>query len=205
MSEDLSPQMQAALLQVQEQYEKNQEFTKGITLMGGKSAMQEPGEGIGIDSHEREQDIEIIRNFGEIVRSGPSNEREGDLLTRAQAYLSPSEFRECVNTNANPQEVEEKVTGFEMYQEVQIFFSRQENLEREQELEEMQKEQEEQGRNQDKDKVRGMSSLGEEYGVLSEVAKALSQASLVSGDDDKEMSPPTTPSKEQDQDKGMSR
>lgn len=188
---EIGPQLREALVQVQHQYETNIEFTQGLALMGG------PGQGIGVDEPEPEVEIETVRNFGDIARSSPRNERENDLLTRAQAFLSPGEFKNCVDTNAEPQEVEQMVTGFEMYNEVHMFMQRQEELEKEQ----SQQQQEEKEKEVDKDPM----SLGDAYGVMHEVSKALSETNIVDNDKDKDVSAPDTPSQDKDNDKGLGR
>lgn len=52
----------------------------------------------------------LVRNFGEIVREGPRNDKEAGLLFTASLTLSPEELKNCVDKNLPVNDVMTKIS-----------------------------------------------------------------------------------------------
>ena len=186
---ELTDEMLDAIENVRDQFQENREFSEGFAMMASQG-------------HELSQTQEIsenyVRNLGDIVRSTPQNAAEMELLTKAQITLSPSEFQECVNNNATPEQVQQVVNQTEIVQEVAELALNENYQEQQRELEAAQ---EVADREVEKDPLQ----LGDEFGVMSEIAKALSEANLVEGKEGEEISAPTTPAVERDEGPGIDR
>lgn len=197
MAEDI--ELERALEEVQKQYQINQEFTKGLSMMagfGGPGGTSGPGAGIEVEEG-IEAEVSRVRRFGDIVRSAPQNVKEEQLLNKAQIFLSPDEFRSCVDSNAAEQEVNQKVDNIEIYKQIQQYIMREEAMERKEEIEEQREKPE---IAVDKDH---MSLLSKEWSVLKEIGEALNKTSLISQGSGEEVEAPDTPNRDSGRDEGQ--
>lgn len=200
-----SVELQRALEQVQQQYEINQEFTKGLSMMAGMDGPDgTSGPGVGIEVEEGVDasiEVEQVRGLGDIAKTTPQNSKEEQLLNKAQIFLSPSEFRGCVDLNSPAQEVDQKVGSIEMYNEIRQFMMREQTMDRKEEIEEQREGQEVAV---DKDH---MSLLSKEFSVLKEIGEAFNNTSVIPKGSGEEIEAPDTPNREsvRDQDQGRSR
>lgn len=175
--------LERALLQVKQQFNENSAFADGLLELSGHQKSEPHHEEVKL--HEQI----VARPFGDIARSGPQNAKEEELFIKAQITLEPQEFKGLVQSNASYQEVSTKVNNSEMarqLQELQIAESSPIQKEQEKELEAPPA----------KDKQEGLLSLGEEFGILKEIAKALRETKIVDMDEKAPKAPSPTPGAE---------
>lgn len=170
--------------------------------MAGPSGTSGPGAGIEVEeSIDASVEVAHVRGLGDIAKTAPQNSKEEQLLNKAQIFLSPSEFRQCVDLNSKEQEIDEKVNNVEMYNEIRQFMMREQAMDRKEEIEEQRDEPE---LEVDKDH---MSLLSKEFSVLQKISEAFSETSIISKDSNDKVDAPDTPDyeNERDQDQGRSR
>ena len=183
---ELTPGMSEALESVRDQFNQNREFSEAFAMMASMA-------------NELTQTPQIsenyVRNLGDIVASAPQNQAEAELLIKAQITLSPSEFQECVTNNSSPSEVQQVVNSTEIVRDMKELYL---TLDYEVKQNETDRAQEAADRKVEKEPMQ----LGDEYGVMSEIAKALSKASIIEGAENDKVSAPTTPAVEKGESKG---
>lgn len=114
-------------------------------------------------------DAGLVRNFGEIVKDGPRNDKEASLLFTASLTLSPEDLKNCVDNNLSVDKVMSKIStsrGLEAVKELTKL------VEEKKEMAKETPQQQPEVKEPAKDPIK---SFGEGFGILPKVSEELNK------------------------------
>lgn len=120
-----------------------------------------------IESLTKEVFLDINRKFGDLVKKGPKTSVEHKLMDAVDTFLSPQDKKQAVDQNLS-------VGAVLML--VEQSMQKSQELVSQTLIHQIQAEQKQEQKNTHKEPQEKMTSLGQEYGVLNQIVKNMSQA-----------------------------